>query len=135
MKVRVTVKTTKSIIENEKDFFEQAQVLLGKMLELDPALRLVSLETTTEDISIHALRGLLSETREKYIIQCTAPKQQHIDSFLHIRSHHSSNTLKQHILPYLKSSKVYMEEYYIKSLKEGVQEVGWLFGIFFSSWG
>jgi hypothetical protein len=45
MKVRVTVKTTKSIIENEKDFFEQAQVLLGKMLELDPALQLFLLET------------------------------------------------------------------------------------------
>ena len=65
MKVRVTVKTTKSIIENEKDFFEQAQVLHGKMLELDPALRLVPLETTTEDISIHAMRGLSSDTREK----------------------------------------------------------------------
>jgi len=43
MKVRVKVKTTKSIIENQKDFFEQAQVLLGEILELDPALRLVPL--------------------------------------------------------------------------------------------
>ena len=123
LKVRVTVKTTKSITENKTDFFEQVQVLLSKMLALDPALRLFPLETTTKDISIHALKGLLSKTREKYIMQQTASKQEHIDSFLHIRSHHSSSSLKRHNLPYLKVSKVYMEEYYLMILEV---QVGWL---------
>ena len=63
-----------SIIENETDFFEQVQVLFGKMLGLDPVLWLFSQETTTEDISIQVLSGQLSETREKYIIQQTASK-------------------------------------------------------------
>ena len=63
-----------SIIENETDFFEQVQVLFGKMLGLDPVLWLFSQETTTEDISIQVLSGQLSETREKNIIQQTASK-------------------------------------------------------------
>ncbi len=126
---RLKIRTLCSKSDFEKqdgEFFSILTSILQRFHSIDPTIRLYPLESQSDDINPSDLHTILETDLGTYIQVKEGSCPQHIDAFLHLHTTFSFKPLKRTILPFLKASNLYVEEYNLQSLDE--VHVGWLFG-------